>query len=125
MGTSRDAGNRDIGRRTTCTGHYERSGTVHSRRAEPRDDPCYQRPVIGYEDLTGMQPNAEEPEAFVSVGGECVFNWTNKAGYPVGVLVSYSWKDGKFWTTCAARQARVPALPGSASTESRSSTQWH
>ena len=66
--------------------------------------------IKDYEDLTGMQLSDDELEALVSPGGECVFNWTNKAGYPVGVVVAYVWRHGKFWTTCAARRARVPAL---------------
>lgn len=66
--------------------------------------------ISDYEDLTGMQLSDEELQAFVRTGGECVFSWTNKAGYPVGVIVAYVWRDGKFWTTCAERRARVPAL---------------
>ncbi|MGI9625102.1 MAG: hypothetical protein ACR2PK_19900, partial [Acidimicrobiales bacterium] len=54
----------------------------------------------------------DELEELVSAGGECIFNWTNSQGYPVGVVVAYVWRDGKFWTTCAARRARVPALRG-------------
>lgn len=65
---------------------------------------------VDYEDLTSMQLTPEEVEALVAPGGECVFNWTNSQGYPVGVVVAYVWKDGKFWTTCAARRARVPAM---------------
>lgn len=57
-----------------------------------------------------MQLSEAELEELVSPGGECVFNWTNKNGYPVGVVVAYVWRHGKFWTTCAARRARVPAL---------------
>ena len=63
-----------------------------------------------YEDLTQMKLDADEVEELVKVGGECVFNWTNREGYPVGVVVAYVWRHGKFWTTCAARRARVPAL---------------
>ena len=66
--------------------------------------------IKDYEDLTGMQLSEQELEALVSAGGECVFNWTNSQGYPVGVVVAYVWRHGKFWTTCAARRARVPAL---------------
>ncbi|MEM7341403.1 MAG: hypothetical protein AAF467_22305 [Actinomycetota bacterium] len=65
---------------------------------------------VDYEDLTGMQLSEEELSQLVGRGGECVFNWTNSAGYPVGVVVAYVWHDGRFWTTCAARRARVPAL---------------
>lgn len=37
-------------------------------------------------------------------------NWTTKDGYPVGVVVAYVYRDDKFWTTCAERRKRVPAL---------------
>lgn len=67
-------------------------------------------PIQDYEDLSGMQLTDEELANFVGNRGECVFNWTNSQGYPVGVVVAYIYKDGKFWTTCAARRARVPAL---------------
>ena len=67
-------------------------------------------PITYYEDLTGMQLSEDELEALVSAGGECVFYWTNRNGFPVGVVVAYVWKDGKFWTTCAERRKRVPAL---------------
>ncbi len=67
-------------------------------------------PIRDYEDLTGMQLTPAELEGFVSPGGECVFNWTNSQGYPVGVVVAYIWHENRFFTTCAERRARVPAL---------------
>jgi len=67
------------------------------------------RPV-DHEDLTTMRLDAEALAALVEPGGECVFNWTNAEGYPVGVVVAYVWRHERFWTTCAARRKRVPAL---------------
>jgi hypothetical protein len=63
-----------------------------------------------YEDLAGMQLNDAELAELVGKGGECIFNWTTKEGHPVGVVVAYVYKDGTFWTTCADRRKRVPAL---------------
>ena len=63
-----------------------------------------------YEDLTGMRLEPAEVEALVGTTGECVFNWTTTDGYPVGVVVAYVYRDAKFWTTCAAKRKRVPAL---------------
>lgn len=80
-----------------------------NRGPQPRS-PVSTEPITDYENLEGMQLSDAELDALVSAGGECVFNWTNKDGYPVGVVVAYVWRDGKFWTTCAARRARVPAL---------------
>jgi hypothetical protein len=65
---------------------------------------------IDYEDLTSMRMDDESLSALVGSGGECVFNWTTTDGYPVGVVVAYVYRDGKFWTTCADRRKRVPAL---------------
>lgn len=63
-----------------------------------------------YEDLTGMQLDAEQLQTLVAPGGECVFNWTTSDGYPVGVVVAYIHRDGHFFTTCAARRKRVTAV---------------
>ncbi|MDH4170669.1 MAG: hypothetical protein OEW42_13890 [Acidimicrobiia bacterium] len=65
---------------------------------------------VDYEDLTGMQLTDDELRELVGRGGECVFNWTTRDGYPVGVVVAYLYKDGTFWTTCADRRKRVAAL---------------
>ena len=67
-------------------------------------------PIKDYEDLTGMQLTDVELDELVRGNGECVFNWTTREGYPVGVVVAYIWNDGKFWTTCAERRKRVRAL---------------
>jgi hypothetical protein len=78
--------------------------------ARHRETIMSDEPTTDYEDLSGMQLDAVELAELIGDPGECVFNWTNKDGFPVGVVVSYVWSDGKFWTTCAAGRARVPAL---------------
>lgn len=65
---------------------------------------------VDYEDLTTMRLDDDELEKLLGAGGECVFNWTTMAGYPVGVVVAFVYRDGKFYTTCAERRKRVPAL---------------
>ena len=65
---------------------------------------------VDYEDLTSMRLDEADLAKLLSGGGECIFNWTNKNGYPVGVVVAYVYRDGKFFTTCAERRPRVPAL---------------
>lgn len=65
---------------------------------------------IDYEDLTSMRLDDDALADLVAAGGECIFNWTTTDGYPVGVVVAYVYRHGKFWTTCAARRKRVPAL---------------
>lgn len=67
-------------------------------------------PEVDYEDLTTMRLDDDALEQLLAGGGECVFNWTTSEGYPVGVVVAFLYRDGKFWTTCAERRKRVPAL---------------
>ena len=57
-----------------------------------------------------MRLDDDQLAELVGQGGECVFNWTNRDGYPVGVVVAYVFRDGTFWTTCAEHRKRVPAL---------------
>ncbi len=65
---------------------------------------------VDYEDLTGMQLDQSQLDDLLAEVGECVFNWTTRDGYPVGVVVAFVYRDGKFFTTCAERRKRVPAL---------------
>jgi hypothetical protein len=65
---------------------------------------------VDYEDLTSMQLDDVALAELLDAGGECVFNWTTREGYPVGVVVAFVFHDGKFFTTCAERRKRVPAL---------------
>ncbi len=65
---------------------------------------------VDYEDLTGMRLEDAALEELLAEVGECVFNWTTRDGYPVGVVVAFVYHEGKFFTTCAERRKRVPAL---------------
>ena len=65
---------------------------------------------VDYEDLTSMRLGESDLAEMLERGGECSFNWTTRDGYPVGVVVAFVHHDGKFWTTCAERRKRVPAL---------------
>ena len=51
---------------------------------------------VDYEDLTSMKLDEAALRGLVDGGGECIFNWTTKDGYPVGVVVAYIYRDGKF-----------------------------
>ncbi len=65
---------------------------------------------VDYEDLTNMQLDQSQLDEQLAEVGECVFNWTTRDGYPVGVVVAFVYHEGKFFTTCAERRKRVPAL---------------
>ena len=41
---------------------------------------------------------------------ECTFMWTNSAGQPFGVIMSFIYEDGSFWVTSAEARVRVAAI---------------
>lgn len=65
---------------------------------------------VDYEDLTTMRLDDDALAEMLAAGGECIFNWTTREGHPVGVVVAFIYHEGKFFTTCAERRKRVPAL---------------
>lgn len=65
---------------------------------------------VDYEDLTTMRLDDEGLAELLEGPAECIFNWTTRGGHPVGVVVAFVHHEGKFFTTCAERRKRVPAL---------------
>ena len=41
---------------------------------------------------------------------ECTFIWANKEGWPVGVIMSFIWRRGRFWLTATSQRARIHAV---------------
>ena len=63
-----------------------------------------------YEDVTQYTLDADAEERVLRAQNECTFIWSNKEGWPVGVIMSYVWKDGKFWLTASSQRLRIPAV---------------
>ncbi len=66
--------------------------------------------ITDYEDFTKMALSPAQLEELVGDSGQCVFNWSTRDGYPVGVVMAYLYRYGKFWTNCAVHRKRVTAL---------------
>lgn len=63
-----------------------------------------------YEDVTQYDLDQSDEEALLLAHNECTFIWSNKEGWPVGVIMSYIWRDGKFWLTASEQRARISAI---------------
>ena len=63
-----------------------------------------------YEDVTVYDLDTDTEEALLLGHDECTFIWSNKEGWPVGVIMSYVWRDGRFWLTASAQRARISAV---------------
>jgi hypothetical protein len=63
-----------------------------------------------FEDLTRYPVDEEKRERMLAEQLECVVCWTNKEGWPLGVVQWFVWHDGKFWVTIHSTRGRVRAL---------------
>lgn len=52
----------------------------------------------------------DQREELLSKARECVFNWSTKDGWPVGVVHAFVWRNGSGWITCGAHRHRVSAI---------------
>ena len=66
--------------------------------------------VDSYEDVSIFTLSGDREERLLDEQIECTFMWSTKDGDPVGVIMNYLWRDGKFWLTCTRRRKRVPAI---------------
>ncbi len=67
-------------------------------------------PVTNYEKVDVYPLEPEIQEQLLCEQNECVFSWATRDHWPVGMVMSYVWRDGRFWLTAAKQRARVAAL---------------
>lgn len=64
-----------------------------------------------YEDVTQYPLDESREFELRDQQKECTFMWTNKAGEPVGVIMSYlDTGDGRLWLTGSEQRLRFPAI---------------
>ena len=63
-----------------------------------------------YEDVTVYDLDPRDEEQLLLAHNECTFIWANKEGWPVGVIMSYVWRNGRFWLTASEQRARISAV---------------
>ncbi len=63
-----------------------------------------------YEDVTIYDLDEADEEKLLLAHNECTFIWANKEGWPVGVIMSYVWRNGFFWLTASNQRARIAAV---------------
>ena len=63
-----------------------------------------------YEDLSDYDLDGDVEEALLLAHNECTFIWANREGWPVGVIMSYIWRHGRFWLTASGQRARIFAV---------------
>ena len=63
-----------------------------------------------YDDVSSYSLDDADEQLLLTEQNECTFMWSNKEGWPVGVIMSYVWKDGCFWLSVSSLRVRVAAV---------------
>jgi Pyridoxamine 5'-phosphate oxidase len=66
--------------------------------------------TANYEDIRAYTLDDSTERELLEAQNELTFSWSTKDGWPVGVIMSYVFKDGRFWCTTGAQRKRVAAL---------------
>lgn len=92
------------------TTHFHRS--TRSAPEQPTNTADFRgsEPVHNYQNVSAMALDATALADLIGVGGECVYTWVTRTGDPMGVVLAYLYRDGKFWTTGLTSRARIKAL---------------
>lgn len=63
-----------------------------------------------YDDVSSYTLDDADERALVEAQNECTFMWSNKEGWPVGVVMSYVFHEGCFWLSVSDLRVRVRAV---------------
>ena len=63
-----------------------------------------------YEKVSIYPVDDDVREQLLETQIECVFNWSTRDGWPMGVIMSCYWKDGRMWLTSGANRHRISAI---------------
>ena len=66
--------------------------------------------VEDHETVSIYPLDEQQLEDLLNGVGECTFNWGTRDGWPMGVIMSFLWKDGRFWITAGAHRHRIAAV---------------
>ena len=66
--------------------------------------------VDSYEDVSTFVLADSVEENLLATQTECTFMWSTITGDPVGVIMNFLYRDGRFWVTCTRRRKRVAAV---------------
>ena len=74
-----------------------------------REDPSVSD-LQDYERVSIYNLEPDVQEQLLGAQRECVFNWTTRDGWPMGVIMSCLWHGGRVWLTAGAHRHRIEAV---------------
>jgi nitroimidazol reductase NimA-like FMN-containing flavoprotein (pyridoxamine 5'-phosphate oxidase superfamily) len=67
-------------------------------------------PARDWEDVRGYDLGTGDEVELLARQTECTFIWLGASGHPVGVVMNFVFRDGRFWLTAARRRKRIAAV---------------
>ncbi|WP_322779601.1 pyridoxamine 5'-phosphate oxidase family protein [Frankia sp. Cas4] len=67
-------------------------------------------PVRGWEDLSAFTLDDDGEAELLAQQTECTVVWVNATGHPLGAVVNYMFRRGRFWVTATDWRPRVAAM---------------
>jgi len=65
---------------------------------------------FNYDDVTEYGLDDDLLEEILRKQTECTFIWGPKDHWAVGVLMTFIWKDGRFWVSATSQRKRIAAI---------------
>lgn len=66
--------------------------------------------VRNWEDVRAYALDPTDEVELLSAQTECTFIWSNAAGHPLGVIMNFIFRSGRFWLTASDLRQRIPAV---------------
>jgi len=66
--------------------------------------------ITNYEDVVAYPLDDKDAEQILLEQNECSFVWGTRDHWPIGVIMNYLWRDGRFWLTATSQRARIHAI---------------
>jgi len=63
-----------------------------------------------YEEVSDLTLSDADQQKLLREQNECVFIWRRSDVWPVGVVMSYVWRERKLWLTASSQRPRVSAV---------------
>jgi len=63
-----------------------------------------------YEEVSNLTLTDDDREKLLKTQNECVFTWRTADGWPIGIVMSYVWRDGSVWLTASSQRPRIRAV---------------
>lgn len=63
-----------------------------------------------WEDVRSYTLEDDDERELLSRQTECTFIWSGKEGHPMGVIVNFIFRDGRFWLTASDQRPRIKSV---------------